>query len=88
MLTKLLTIDPTNVKEVRAALTEAIKGFRSEAQHKLTDTQADPAAAASSVKEHMAKIETLSRAAREMQKLEAAATKIMQKVARLQKPAQ
>ena len=64
MLTKLLTLDPTNVKEVRAALTEAIRGLQSEAQQKLTDAQADPAAAASFIKEHMAKIETLSRAAK------------------------
>jgi hypothetical protein len=86
MLTKLLNLDPTNIKEIRSTLAEAIQGLQTEAQQKLAAVQAD-SSAAGSVKEHMATIETLGRAAKEMEKLEAAATKIMQKVAqRLQKP--
>jgi hypothetical protein len=88
MLTKLLSLEPTNIKEIRATLGETIAKCQAEAQHKLTSLQTNPSIAGS-IKEHMATIEILNRAAREMEKLEATATKIMRGMARkLQKPAQ
>ena len=90
MIDKLLALDHTNLKEVHATLAEAVTTLQAEAQQKLTSLHSDPAAA-SSVKEHMATIEALGRAAREIGKLEAAAVKTMQNVAkrlRKQQPAQ
>ena len=90
MTEKLLALEPTNLKEVRIALNEAIANLRVEAEQRLASLQADPKAAGS-VKEAMLTIEALGRAARDIEKLETAATATMQKVwKRLQKqqPAQ
>jgi len=90
MLTQLLSLEPTNLKDVHAALNEAIANLRLEAEQKLASLQSDPKAAGL-IKEAMLTIEALVRAVRDFEKLEAAATTIMQKVwKRLQKqqPAQ
>ena len=76
---KLLQLKPTDLEEVRAALNEAITELRREAEEKLASLQSDPKAAGS-VKEAMLTIEIIGRAARDVAKLEAAATKTMQHV--------
>jgi hypothetical protein len=85
MFTKLLALEPTNLKEVRLALSEAIAAARADAEQKLASLQSDPKAAGS-VKGSMLTIEALARAMRDIEKLEAAAITTMQKIAkRLQK---
>jgi len=81
MISKLLDLEPTNLKEVRVTLNETIAKLQAEAQQKLTSLQSDPKVAGS-VKEHMATIEALGRAARDMEKLEAVAAKTMQAVSK------
>ena len=61
MLAKLLSLEPTNIKDIRVALTEAIATSRLEAEQKLASLQSDPKVAGS-IKEDMVTIEALVRA--------------------------
>lgn len=81
MLTQLLNLEPTNLKDVHAALNEAIANLRLEAEQKLASLQSDPKAAGL-IKEAMLTIEALVRATRDIEKLEAAAIKTMQNVSK------
>jgi len=79
MIDRLSTLAPTNLKEVLVALREAIDTLRTDAEQQVAFLQTDPAVA-SSITKNVATIEVLVRAAHDMEKLEARARKIMEKV--------
>ena len=88
MFEKLLSLEPTNLKDIRVALTEAIAASRLDAEQKLASLQSDPKVAGA-IKDGMLTIEALVRALHDTEKLESAATRIMRTLSkRLQKPAQ
>ena len=79
MLTKLLSLEPTNLKEIRATLAEAIAGLSGRSP---AETYIPPVRSRRSrvrIKEHMADDRGLDAGGKDMEKLEAAATKIMRK---------
>lgn len=85
MFEKLFSLDPTNLKVVQVALTEAIDAARADAEQNLASLQSNPKLAGT-IKEGMLTIEALGRAVRDVEKLEATATKIIRTLSkRLQK---